>query len=719
MSNNFLLPAEAYQRSIDPLGDWLKQTSWYASKQLNIPYEKAIEHLRGKLRSKEIKIDDPRVVFFHREENGDRFKKTAPLSQYLGKAIREGNILAPTGTTYLHPDVKRSVIVEYLDENVALRKKYKKTSQAAEAAGDIPKYKYFNNAQDNAKRDNNAVSGGFVAEGSIINNRSAHSTLTSITRSIASLSNMSNERLVEGNRHYYCPDVIKNNIVSICSASDYNTIKEAMELFNLKYPTIDDMMDCITRSSDLYFKDTRKIDEIRSFVVKLNELERAAFVYTGDLYHLRILNNDFLRQFITDLSSRGDETPVEDVRNKIHKLDEQVVNYAHQVCLTMMKGKGKDYDLLSDTEAYILYNTCQNIISVIDHYKLLIKAFFLTKHSPCTMATVPDMVRRSVVLSDTDSTMFSVDGWVIWYFGKLNFKDEGYAVAGSIMYMATQAIAHILAQFSANLNVERSRLFTLQMKPEFVFPVFAQTSVAKHYYTAMMVKEGSVYEKIKMEVKGVHMKDSTVPKNIIDGAAAHMKRVIETIMAGEDLSLYDILQATVDTEEMIMTSMKKGETTYLKRIRIKERSAYKNGQDAGVDKTNFRHYTLWKTTFAPKYGEYPPPPYDAVTVPIKLTSNRVATDWLASLEDRTFASNFAKWMLDHNIAKLQQLHLPGDYCRSYGIPEELTSIIDYQRIVLALTRSYRNVIESHGYFPKNETMISDQVNQFCGTEELV
>lgn len=706
--NNFLLPVEEYQRSINPLADWVKQTAWYASKMLGKPIEQCEAHLRQKLKDGHIKIDNPTVVFYHREENRDRHKKTAPLTAYLGTTIANNRILAPTGTTYYHPSEKRSVIVEYLDENVAIRNKYKKAAAKFKAEGKTQGYKFNHQSQDAAKRDNNAVSGSFVADGSIIQNKSAHSTLTSITRSIASLSNASNERLIEGNRHYYNPIIIKNNIVSICSNSDFDLIREVVSMFGLRYPTKHEVMDCIRRSSDLYFRDRKKLEEIEVLVSRLTEEERAAFVYTGDLYHIRQCNQDFMRVFITRLSAKGKPKPVDDVITKLYKFDEQIVNYAHQICLSMMKGKGKDYSKLSDEEAFILYDTCVGVQKTVEDYKLFLKAFFLTKNCPPTVSTIQRQVRRAVVLSDTDSTMFSVDGWVKWYHGDLRFDDEGYAVGGSIMYMATQAIAHILAQFSANMNVERSRLFTLAMKPEYVFPVFAQTSVSKHYYTAMMVKEGSVYKDIEMEIKGVHMKDSTVPKDIIKGAHAEMERVIRTIMDGNKISLTTILRNTVEMERRIMASLAKGETTYLKRMKIKEKAAYKNGGDDGVDKTNYRHYTCWEQVFAPIYGHQPAPPYQAVSVPLTLDSVTSVKQWLASIEDRDFAARMASWMEAHKITSLSQLHLPMSHCQNFGIPKELSAILDSKRIVLALTKSYRNVVESHGYFSKSETMFCEQ-----------
>lgn len=704
--NSFLLPVDEYRRAISPVKDWIKQTALYASRMTGKPYELCAAHLEKKLRGKAIPFNNPQVVFYERGENGDKEKTQVPLSNYIQGVIRQNEILVPTFTTYLHPSVKESVIVEFLDEKVALRKKYKKTSQKYESEGNIPQFNYYHQMQDATKRKNNSVSGNFVAEGGIISNKSAHSTLTSITRSISSLSNASNERLIEGNRHYFTPQLALNNLISIVTETNHDAIEEAMHMYRLNYPSIEDTINCVRRSISLYVQGRRAYKDVEAFIRTLSPTERASVVFTGDFYHLRLLNEGFVREMITDLSRRGSTAPVEDPVKFLYTTDEQVVNYAHQVNITMMQGKGKDYEeKLSKEEQYILANTCINIMNAVDKYRPLLKAFFLTKNSPCTIATIPSMVRRSVVVSDTDSTMFSVDGWVQWYFGKLDFSDDGFAVAGAVAYMATQSIAHILALFSANMNVEKKRLFTLAMKPEFVFPVFAQTSSAKHYYTARLVKEGNVYKDISMEIKGVHMKDSTVPTNIIEGAAKEMEAIIRTVMDGKRIDLEGLVRRTAEMERNILKSIYKGETTYLRRFKIKEHNSYKLEKE----KSPYQYYTLWETAFAPVYGKAPAPPYNAVRIPLNLKNATAIKDWFDRMPNQDVAEKVRAWFNDNNKATITNFPIPEDHCKNHGVPEELKIIIDSRKIVLTLTKSYRNILESLGYFTKQELMVHEQV----------
>lgn len=702
--NPFLLPVEEYQRSINPIGDWLKQTAFYVSRMKGLPIEHCMQVIREKLKNKEIPVNNPTVLFYERGENEDRHKRTTTLSRYLKETIDEGHILAPTGTTYLHPSQKESHIVGLLDEGVANRKYYKKLSQKYEADGIGHLAIYYHNNQDSEKRTNNAVSGSFVANGSVIKNPTGHSTLTSMTRSMSSLSNASNERLIEGNRHYYSPQIMLNNVISIASEANYEQIEAAVKQFDLKYPTVDDVMNCLTRSSDLYWMDTLYVYKVRQFVETLDDVQRAAVVYTGDLYHLRQLNDAAIREFLRTLGripAQGvvDEDPVSVIR----KTDELVVNYAHQVCITLMEGRGKEYEKMPLEVVQTLAAVCKNIVKTIEIYRPLLKAFFLTKNAPCTIATIQSQIRRSVVLSDTDSTMFAVDHWVEWYFGDLRFTQEAYGIAGAVMYMATQSIGHILAQFSANMNVERKRLFTLSMKPEYVFPVFAQTSVAKHYYTCTKVKEGNVWKDIKMEIKGVHLKDSSIETELVQESSEIMEEILRTVMAGNKISIFNHLKRLADRERYLISAIQNNDLRYMKRTKIKDKSAYSKGPE----QSPYQFYQMWQECFESKYGPTQPPPYTALRIPVNLKNKTQLKEWLSSIEDRDTASKIGIWLEKNNKKTLTSIPLPMDVLRSKGVPKELIPIMDTKRVILALTKSRRIVLESLGYFPKTDFLIHE------------
>lgn len=700
----FLKPPEFYQRDIEPVSQYISQTSFYLSKMSGKPQEECKTKLVARLKDKQTNsFHDPVVHFMSRGDNKDTAHDTLKLTEYIRETIKSGEILAPTFTTYLNPKVERSLLVEFIDRNVKIRGKSKKEAFAAKAAGNQVLYLSKNNEQSNMKNYNNSMSGAFASDGSVLRNPTAHSTLTSITRTEGSLGNASNEKIIAGNRHYKDPNTTLNNVIYIASTIDRESIARIVSKYNLHIPTVQDVNDCIRYSSDLYWKDPYSYQRIDDFVRTLDDYERAAFVYIGDLYHIRKHNDQLVRDLLTRLARKITIGEIEDPIKTIHSHDEQIVNFAHQICSNEVKGIGKDYSKLNESSLKILALTCLNIQKVIEDYFDFFDALFLTKVIPASTAYIPNMVRRSVVLSDTDSTMFSVDEFVNWYFGEIVFTEEAFALASSVMFIATQCIAHCLAIFSANLNVERPKLFAIAMKPEFSFPVFAQTPVAKHYFTCIAVQEGNVFSDVEMEIKGVHLKNSAAPKELISAAHQKMKDILALIRSNQKINLSAEIKEVANIERMITQSLLSNELRFYKQSKIKDKQAY----SLGPERSPYLYHILWEDVFEPKYGKTDQVPYNVIKIPTIMENRSSYKAWLDGIQDREFAERMMKWSETYGKDKLPTIYISAQFVKSFGIPIELKSIINVKKIVLDLTIVNRMILETLGYCPKPEMLLGE------------
>jgi hypothetical protein len=701
----FLKPADFYQRNINPIAQYIDQNAFYLSKMTGKDKDTCSDIIKQGLKAnKSSNIKNPTVHFFERDENGDRYKTECSLSQYIGSVVARNYIMVPTGTVYVRPEEKRSLLVDFIEINKKIRSVAKKEAQIAEAAGDTVKFIMKNNEQDNRKRYNNSTSGAMAAEGNILNNPTGHSTLTTITRTIGSLGNASNEKVIAGNRHYRNPQVTLANVISITSTLEKDKLEAVMSKYNLHYPSVDETMECINRSFSMYSLDMKALSNIRLFVEKLLPIERAGFVYGGDLFHIRKHNEAFIRDFITKLSTKVKDVRMEDPYTYLKKADELVVNYAHQICMTEVKGIGKDYTKIDPEQVQWVAATTENIQKVVLEYKDFIDVIFLTRNIPASTAYIPNMVRRSVVLSDTDSTMFSIDEWVNWYFGGVIFTPEAFAVAGAVMYIATQCIAHSIAIFSANMNVERSKLFLLAMKPEFVFDVFCQTPVAKHYFTNILVKEGNVYKKKKPEIKGVNLKNSAAPKVLIDDSQEHMSEIMETVSSGKKISMVNELTRVANIERKIEERLLNDDTDYYKSSKIKVPEAYVKGPEQSV----YQFHICWTEVFGPKYGTNEVPPYGIIKIPTVLKNKTAIKNWIDSIQDRALAERLQNWIIRKNKTVLKTFYISKNYIKANGIPIEIKSVIDLKRLVLDLTGTDRMILETLGYCPKPGWLIREQ-----------
>ena len=704
MSSAFIKDPDSYVRHLDPIKDYIDQASVYLSNTKSISLEEAREFILKGIKNKTFKdIRDPVVRYFERNELGDRSETSGTLSQYIA-TIRSGKyIVSPSGTVYLNHNTCESKIGKYLKLKGKERSIAKKEGFVAEAKGDMVTYTIKNNLQTSKKLLSNAVSGAFCSDGNPLKNPSAHATLTSTTRSVSSFGNASNERVVSGNRHYWSMDIALNNLVSCSMVKDKDSIRKVIEKYNLYYPTPSDVVECVVYSSKLYWSREKDVKVIEEYANKMSEIDRAIFVYGGDLFHIRKHNPEFIRNYIKQLSKRV-VAPVENAIEVIKKIDSEMVILAHQICCDDVAGLGKDYPLMAQKGVLeTLTATAMNVEATVEAYRDFISAFFLTDNLPASIAFIQSMIRRSVVLSDTDSTCFATDEWIDWMQGGIKFNQESMGIGCSVGYMATQTLAHILATFSANINTNRDNLFTLAMKGEFVFKIFVTTSVAKHYYASQDIREGDVHSKPKIEIKGVHLKNSSSPPHLRKRAEEMMQHILSTLGRGEKLSMTNLLKSIADTEREITAGVHKGSTDYLRLSKIKDAGSYA----LDPTKSPYQNHVLWQEVFEPKYGVIPPPTYIVTKLPLTISNRTKTNNWLLGLKDKEFATRMNNYLSSRNKVAMGIFYPPKDYIDAYGIPEEIIPILDTESVCKDLTNSFRIIMESLGYYAKHDILISD------------
>ncbi len=246
-NNPFVLPDAEYKRDLDIFGNYVRDTAKYISVMTGDPFEQCRAHVLETIKQKDTEhgIKDPTIVFFNREDNGDRLQRRAKLSTYLNAAIKADDLIAPTLTIYENPKRRKSILVDYVDGNVKKRSAAKKAMFKAKMAGDMPTHNIKKIEQSNAKISNNSLSGAHVSSSTPLFNKTAHSTLTSTCRSTSGYGNANNEKMLCGNRHYWSPDVVRNNIISIINNTDYVRLQATMQKFGIRYPTPTETMDCI------------------------------------------------------------------------------------------------------------------------------------------------------------------------------------------------------------------------------------------------------------------------------------------------------------------------------------------------------------------------------------------------------------------------------------------------------------------------------------------
>ena len=705
--NAFVRPSNEYHRDINILKHYIEDAAFFLHTSTGKPMEQCQQFITESLRpGGRFEFKDPKVNYLWRGENGDRVRGETTLSRYIGDSIKKKELIAPTLTTYTHPDVQESLLTVYVDGNVAKRSKAKKAMFAAKADKNLVQEAVYKIEQTGRKTANNSISGAHVTPSTPLFNKTAHSTLTSTCRSTSGYGNANNEKFLSGNRHYFNHHIVLQNIVSVVNNTDYVKLQAVVDKYNLYLPTAKDVCDAIEYSTHLYWYERHYFQKIVNLVEKLTPIQRAAFLYTGDLYHLKKHNEQMVHTFVKEMASRVTGHHPDPLK-AMKQAPEDHANLAHQLCLKEAMGIGKDYSKVkSPADLCTLALTVEHIAATITKYADLIDALWVTWNLPASMAHFPDSIRRSALTSDTDSTIFTVQDWVLWYKNGLSFDDEAMGVAATMIFLASSTITHVLAIMSANFGIVEKRLHQIAMKNEFKFDVFVPTQLGKHYYATISCQEGNVFDEHETEIKGVYLKSSNAPRPIIEGATKMMERIMAETMSDGKINLIKYLKEVADVERSIMESVKKGETTYLRLGSIKDSGSYSGDPESSP----YMQHHFWNEVFGPKYGEMPEPPYQTLKVSVDLETPTDFRLWVDSLQDRDMASRLNAWMAKTGRTTMSTFNLPLPALQSRGMPEELVKIIAFRRIVTDIVKIYYLILETLGIFTMEkrvQRLISD------------
>lgn len=720
--NPFKPDVSTYTRKITPVADYVEQGAFYLhTKHPEVPLEECAQWIRESLKNRTFpNVRDPKVSYLKRADNGDRAKEECTLTQYIGNVIREEEILAPTMTTYTNAKKNPSLLAAFIKDNVKKRGIFKKQMFVYKAAKEKLKEFFADCDQRNTKLSNNAVSGAHASASTPLYNQTSHSTLTSNCRMTSGYGNANNEKLLSGNRHYFDPDIVLNNITSIVTHTDYVNLESVMTKYSLVYPDVQQTLECIQYSTDLYWFSPDKMLEIKDYLRLLTPIQRAAFVYTGDLYHVAKFNEAFMHRFIGELSYRPTlkymgpltfDPAKNNALKEIGKYNEDYVNCAKQICSELVAGVGKKYDKMMEQgredDLRILMATVVNVDSTIHKYADFIKATMVTDNVPAAVPYFPTSIRRAALTSDTDSTIFTVQDWVKWKTGKMTFDPGAIAVGATMIFLSSQAIIHILARMSKNAGIAEEDLHTIAMKNEYYFPLFAPTSVSKHYYAIKSCQEGDVFAELEKEIKGVHLKSSNAPKKITKAAQDLMIKIVTDIYEGRKISLLETLKYVADVEREVLRGLKAGEPSYYRLGQVHPAASYKLEKE----RSPYFQYMLWKEVFAPKYGDFGEPPYVVIKVATTMKSPTLYRAWVASIEDEALRMRLEAFMARNNKATLGSIYVPIDATLGAGIPDEIMQVTNTRRIVGDICTVFYYILETLGYqrLNKNYThLVSDE-----------
>lgn len=701
---------EDYSRDTKVLNGYVDQASLFLSKKKGISLQAAREFVIANMKPGGLfEFKDPKVTFLHRENFADRELKETTMSRYLAEVSANNESMSPTFTSYCSPDVKQSLLSLYTMDNIEKRAILKDQMFDAKNAGDTVLYVFKDLGQNNAKTTNNSLSGASLTPSTALFNPTSHSSLTTNCRNTTAYGNANNEKFIEGNRHYMDVDTILNNLVSICAITDLDKVEVAMREFQLHWPTVQDVIECIDRSRLLYFRSNQHMKVVWDFIETMKPLERAAFVYVGDFYHLYKHNRDFVVALLNKLIVMPNESmPLEEAKFIMKSVSEDTVNLSRQICRSFSMGK-KPKDIMKESEHNygVLANTAKNINNTLVSIQPIINAFWLSGNMPASTGNFPYSLRRSVLGGDTDSTLFTVQEWVGRVFGTIGFSDDMEATSDVVVYLAAQTSAHLHAMMSANYGVHPDRYFDVQMKNEYKFKIFCPTSMAKHYYAMKTAQEGNVFREPDLELKGANMISSATPGSIVKEVKDFLLDSMQAVVDGRGLNLNEIVDMVADKEWSIYEDVKSGNTDYFRGAHLKKADAYKIKDP---DRTPYWNHIFWNRTFGKIYGQVDEPPYTSLKVSLEINNVSEWQTYLEQIQNKDLVKDIEAECARIGRKYMTTIYVPVSIIQLSGIPDEILVGSNARKIVRDCCGAYYHVLETFGIFmtnKKNTRMIYD------------
>ena len=706
VNNSFKKDKDYYNNKVDPLKDYGILSSSFISTLTGKDFETSKSLVKDYIK-KNKRFKNPRVLLYERDLNGNKTKVVTTLKDYIYYPKKTGDIMVPSFTVYFSPDKLKSLHAEFIDVNVKTRSIHKKLAFKYKVEKDFDKFNYHNTLQKAMKIFNNSLSGAYASAGTVLNNPSAHYTLTSMTRCISGIGNSLSESIIRGNRHYRNPNVMLNHILAIVNGLDTELVKEVILEYKLYVPTAEDVMESLKKSYSKYWKDSYKESVIYEYLNKLNGYDRAKVLYHLDLYHIKKYNDAFARSLLGKFINYEILDLIKpDIEVILNNAPGWLMNLAKHIFFEEVKGL-KDSEIPLDTKKKIasyLLNISDNIIKL----KKFFHAFFITSVFPVSIAYLKDMVRETIVLSDTDSTCASYGHWVEWFQGEHKFNALSYKVSASVMTIVTQAIDHYIKDFATNLNIKYENAKVLEMKNEFTWDVFINTNVSKHYFANVRVQEGNVYEfndlNKYLEKKGVHLIASQAYEPIRKIAEEMMTEILWKVNNNKKLDLIKYINKVLEAERLVISKIEEGSPNVLKLEKIKEAKSYKL-EDY---KSPYFNYLFWNDVFADEYGEAPNPTYMAIKVPTIINSEKDMKAFIDTLDDE-YRDKYLKAMKKYDKKVIKSYRLPLIITYNKGLPKILKPILDTRRAILDNCNVLYIILESIGFYVKENLTLLDML----------
>jgi hypothetical protein len=209
---------------------------------------------------------------------------------------------------------------------------------------------------------------------------------------------------------------------------------------------------------------------------------------------------------------------------------------------------------------------------------------------------VSKLIRKTVIISDTDSTFLNLNPYFEYVLdiGGIEKEDvtkEQQASIISVMtFVITKFIARVFWQLTKNLNILEEDRSKINMKSEFHYLRMMLTRNKKSYAGLVLSKEGNIYDEPDVDIKGIQIKKTTTPRP----ARKFFTDILEDdILKAKTLNGIGVYRRFIEFENQIRKDVENSNTAFLTPAVIKNFSNYANLYSM----QSYRGLLVWNALF--------------------------------------------------------------------------------------------------------------------------
>lgn len=478
-------------------------------------------------------------------------------------------IIAGNGTFYKNQHEALNPVAKMLDDMADNRKLYKKDMfKAGEIYGeDSNEYKDLDRLQRNEKQNMNSYYGSSGAKTSAFYSKWSGPATTLTAQSVISTAETFFESFLADNYIYI-------NLTEV--------IEWIMVVLKEKDVVLDDFIQLHSRE-ELLHRLLEKIlqpednDEeiLYNFLLSLSDEDITRLYYKNNLIEF-IRDNEFIQNLFLNVFDSVENLKYVDLDDELW-LNCIPLDYRRDYVSKTSNDWNKFVNKMFFMDPNDPPKQIKSALDILSMY--IMKYVFVHYLSFDRIYRLRNFERRVVTVIDTDSNFLSLDTLINFLFDDViagatfgrEHNNNVFIAVNTITFVITDAIDVIMKLYGEKANVPKEYRHYFNMKNEFFNSLLVIGKAKKRYITKQILREGNYMNPPKTDIKGFDFKKASCSEYAEN---AFMKIINDHIINSEKIELKDILIEIKKFKEEVISSIKRGENTFLPNGNAKELAGY-------------------------------------------------------------------------------------------------------------------------------------------------